>query len=418
MTRLRDFRAAGLLLTPGLLDSGFASLAGFSGSLYAARFLEPSALGVYALYFAAFQALGLLPERLLLLPSQVASLRSARSDRTSILPSTLAVGAMFSALAALLAPLTTIVVLGEAPGATLVAFALTTSGLLLLSPLQDHLRAVLHLSDRSWHAVGVSAAQLVAAVIAMAALHLGGAPTPWIPFGGLCVANLSSLPFGLFLVRHEIRVPRAELPPLRDLVRSGRALLVAGAVPAMATFVAAALVARLASTEALGHAEAARVVAMPVAVLAVGIDQVLGPRLMEAGQRGSRSSAMTVARVYLPAVLLFSVAYLMMTGWSHPANPMELLIPAAYAVPGLVLFRISAFAAISMTRIPSRLLLGAGRNRHLMIMGVSGAVASLASVALLASATGAYAIPAGHLTLAVASGGIGLAWLRKVLNRP
>ena len=117
-------------------------------------------------------------------------------------------------------------------------------------------------------------------------------------------------------------------------------------------------------------------------------------------------------------VLLFGVAYLVMTGWSHPANPMELLIPAAYAVPGLVLFRISAFAAISMTRIPSRLLLGAGRNRHLMIMGVSGAVASLASVALLASATGAYAIPAGHLTLAVASGGIGLAWLRKVLNRP
>ena len=65
MARLRDFRAAGLLLTPGLLDSGFASLAGFSGSLYAARFLEPSALGVYALYFAAFQAPGLLPERVL-----------------------------------------------------------------------------------------------------------------------------------------------------------------------------------------------------------------------------------------------------------------------------------------------------------------------------------------------------------------
>jgi hypothetical protein len=33
-------------MAPGLLDSGFASLAGFSGSLYAARVLDGGTLGV------------------------------------------------------------------------------------------------------------------------------------------------------------------------------------------------------------------------------------------------------------------------------------------------------------------------------------------------------------------------------------
>jgi O-antigen/teichoic acid export membrane protein len=83
-----------------------------------------------------------------------------------------------------------------------------------------------------------------------------------------------------------------------DLMRSGRWLLAIEAITAGATFLASVIVTRLDTPEALGYAEAARIVGQPIFVLAVGLSAVLNPRAMEAGASRDRTAARHVARPY------------------------------------------------------------------------------------------------------------------------
>jgi hypothetical protein len=74
-------------------------------------------------------------------------------------------------------------------------------------------------------------------------------------------------------------------------MRSGRWLLAIEAITARATFLASVIVSRLDTPQALGYAEAARIVGQPIFVLAVGLSAVLNPRAMEAGAYRDRAAA-------------------------------------------------------------------------------------------------------------------------------
>ena len=163
-------------LGAGVLDSGFASLAGFVGALYAARVLDGATLGVYALYLSAFMVASLVPQQLLFSPSHVNAVGAERSDRLAILPRMLRTGALLALAGAVLVLPAGWIAAGEVDARAIALLGATAAALTVVSPLQDYLRSTLHLAGRSRLAAALSAVQLGGAIGAVAALHAGGGP--------------------------------------------------------------------------------------------------------------------------------------------------------------------------------------------------------------------------------------------------
>ncbi len=399
---LRRFGAFGL--APGLLDAGFGSLAGLAGSLYAVRYFDIAQLGLFSLFFLAFQLLGLLP-RVIVVPAQVVALDVPVGQRTAVLRRSIPLSFLV-ALSSV--PLVWLVVL-LAPGgarADYIAFGLTTSAMVLVSPLQDHARFVLHMAGRSTAAVPVSAFQLLLVLAVIGVLHAAGVSPRWVPFLSLSIANVGSLTLALVLAAPHREQPIATWPSLRSLLASGGLLLPPQVLPLAGALAVAALVARLASTDALGAAEAARVVASPMMVAGVGLGQVLNPRLMEAG-RGLDFGEMAAAiRLYAAAVAVLAGAYTALVGWSYELNLAELALPLAYSVAGLVALRIVAAAATVLLATPGLALLGMTDYRGLLLAGALAVVAQLAVAAAIASSAEAYTIPLAELTSAVVAAAV------------
>lgn len=399
MHRLRETGA--LSLAPGLVDAGFGSLAGLASALYAARFFEVSQLGLFSVYFVTFQLLNLLPAALLLVPAQVSALDIPVPRRTQMLARSLPVG-FLGGLAAI--PLVWIVAV-LAPGgdrADYVAFGATTCAMVVLSPLQDHVRFMLHMSERSSAAAAVSTLQFVVAAVSIVTMHFLDVPARWIPFLGLSLANAASLGLAIVLAQAS-RASDTNWPGVRGLLRSGRLLLPAQVLPFLGMLGTAVLVARLASTEALGSAEAARVVASPVLVAGTGLGQVLWPRIMSAARTSDVDELFRASRLLAVAVLVISAGYLAAVGWPHPLNVMEMLVPLAFSVTGLVALRTLASVGNVLTNIPGSALLAIEDNRTLLKAATAALVVQLFVAAALASATGAYALPAAQIGGSIAT---------------
>lgn len=401
LNRVSRLRTAGVLgLAPGLFDAGFASLAGLTGSLYAARFFELGQLGLFSVFFVAFQLLQLLPARLITVPAQVVALDLPIPERTAILSKSLPVGLVVGLLAA---PLVLVVPLLAPDGARAdyVAFAATTALMVLISPLQDHCRFMLHMSGQSQKAAAVSASQFVVALVALLSMHVLDIPARWLPFLSLGIANTVSTSFAVMLARPSATV--AIWPGVSSLLASGRLLLPAAVLPLAGLFGTAVLVARLASTDALGSAEAARVVASPVLVAGVGLGQVLWPRIMSGARTHDSEELIRAARTFALAVLLLSGLYVAVVGWPHRLNVMEALIPLAYTVTGLVAFRTLASVSSVLANIPGSALLGLENNRRLLIAAGCAVTVQLIIAAVTASALGAHAVPAAELAGSIVS---------------
>ena len=290
-----------------------------------------------------------------------------------------------------------------APGAPPIVLGLTTAAAVALSPLQDHLRRLLHLLGLSWSAVAVSAVQAVSVGAALGMLH-GRVDPLGIPFLALALANLLSLSAAAILLgRRLIRDPEAgesaSLPGLGTLLGSGRWLLGAQLSGAAAAFLAATVVGRWGSMEALGLADAARIVARPVLVLTTGLTAVLGPRLMRAGVNRSDDDGRGVGSLYRRAILLSVSAYVLFFGWSHGLNPLSWLVPAAFEVPLLVLATCLANGLLGSV-IPARFeAIGGGQARALLRVDLRAAMVQVSSAAL-AGLTLAFTIPIGNALFA------------------
>jgi len=387
----------------GLLDAGFASLATFLVGIFAVRMLDPVALGGYALAYQSLFLFGIVPAYLVLTPAEVAVVAHPAERRLAHLRRSISLGAPVALAAAFASAVWIVVAPAEISAETIRALVVTSVTTAFLSPMQDHVRHMLHSSGRSWKAAGVSIVQFVSALAGIGALTALDAPPAWIPFGALGLANLVSLTYGMIAARTMERSTSVDRLHLRELVAAGRWIFGGAILNPAAGFAAAAIVSRLAGAEALGYAEGARVVAQPVWVMAVGLSYVLGPRSMEAGRSGQRERGRAISRSFIAVVGLAGLGCMALFGAPWEWNPLLPLLPTAYAIEGLTLLMLLAQTVNGLYFAQRSELLGARREAALTKteLATSGARVAVATSAPL---THAYAIPLAYLAVGLVRG--------------
>ncbi|HKE98118.1 MAG TPA: hypothetical protein VKG45_04195 [Actinomycetes bacterium] len=394
-------RAGAPVRAAGILDAGCASLATFSVGLYATHYFAPELLGAYALFFTAFVLATTVPTQLLFMPAELRGLAAAGRARLRLLEQSLVLGLLPALLPAVACELVALAGTRDVTRGEVLPLTVTSILAATASPLQDHLRRLLHMAGVSWRAAIVSVTQLVVALLALAVLHLAGAAPGWIPFGALLVANLASGSFALAMTRERRRHAVVVRLDLRDLLRTGRWLLSGGLTPQGAVFVSGLLITQLAGAAAMGFVEAARQVSAPLQVLATGLSATAAPQLMDAGRARDARAGSRVTRHYALVMLALGLPYLALAGADWPLNPLGAIIPAAYEVGGLAALSVVGALAFALTAPPRYELLGAGWERRLMVLE-SSASGCQAVVSLSAVAAGPYAGPLGVLAQSLA----------------
>jgi O-antigen/teichoic acid export membrane protein len=383
-------------LPAGMVDASLASLATFAIGITAANLLDARDLGVYAVFFTAFMFATVLPRNLVFIPAEVTAVSRPLPVRMQLLAQSIRLGLPLALIGATSVLIAAVITRSLTEPSVILALVATTGAAAVISPIQDHVRKMFHIADHSWLAAAVSTVQVAVTVLAVIGMIVANVAVPWIPFGALTIANAASLIVGLMLA---LRVnATGGRPRLRfsELATSGRWLLLQSLAPSIAGFIVAAVVVRLAGPEALGYAEAARVVAQPVIVLATGLGSVLAPRSMEASMVVDLSAAKRLRHIYLPLVGLAGVGYLALAGASWWLNPMQYLVPAAYVIPGLVAVTVVANMFRTAEFLQVNELLGARLEKALMVISF---VASpiLVIVSFSAAVTGSFARALGEL---------------------
>jgi len=237
-------------------------------------------------------------------------------------------------IAAALVSGTTLVVPSTTPVGTRQVFAATLTALAAVSPVQDHLRRLLHSAGRSWDAAKTSGIQVLTVTLFLAVLlAVGEAERPWVPFGVLALANVASASWAL---RHCRRAgPRLGVD-LSRVRRQGSTLLIASLATFSGGYVALALVTAASGPAAAAQVEAVRLLSQPVTVVVAGMLAVLGPRVMTATlTRAPRETHRIVGKPLLLLGLLMT-GYVAITSAPWSGSPLRLLVPRAFDVPGLL----------------------------------------------------------------------------------
>jgi O-antigen/teichoic acid export membrane protein len=300
------------------------------------------------------------------------------------------------------------------------ALNVTMCLVVVLSPLQDFLRRMLHLSGRSWHAARVSLIHLGVVALGGAVVTLGLVPlsAPWIPLGLLALANAVSLTGGMALSGSKLSGAASSSPEGRaNPLPSGGWLLVIGLFPNVAAVLVSLALVHMRGPELLGYFEAARIVAQPIPTLALGLGAVLGPRAMRAAHSRRRTEARRIAAQFRTCLGAVGMLYLLAVGIPHRGNVFARLVPEAFTIPGVVAFLIVAYVAMCMALPSQNELLGAGRFRFL---AATEAVANAARVAcvFLVGFIGIFALPVGILAHALLRLGILRIGKRRIYARP
>jgi O-antigen/teichoic acid export membrane protein len=375
----------------GLVDAGLNSLATFGVGIAAAQLFDASILGVYAVFFTAYQLGLVIPMFLIYLPAEVKAVARDVTSRLPIMRWSLPVGFTASLLSLASVGLAALVVWSHTDRITVLYLAATAIVPTALMPAQAHTRRMLHIAGHSWRAASVSAVQLLATVVGLGLLLMLDVPDTLVPFGAFGMSAAASLVAGLVLAK-TVGQKGGDPVRWRELTSAGRWLLVTGMAPNLGGFAIAALIGSLAGTEALGYAEGARLAAQPLMVLGVGLNASLGPRSMEAGYEGDRPKAKHVARLFILIIGATTIGYLVAAGIAWTWNPLTWLVPQAYEIPGLTALTIVASALASTVLPNQRELYGGGYEKRLAFIDV---VANSFGVifATTAAVTGAFARP-------------------------
>lgn len=389
-------RLAASQVPAGVVDAALASLATFATGLTGVRLLSDVDTGVYGQFVTAFILGGVLVSDLIYVPSQVIAVAQDEEHRLDVLRRSIRLALFPSVAASLVAVVAALLTVDLTARGVVVALTLTTGATIIVSAMQDHVRRMLHIADRSWYAAIVSGVQLTVVAIAIPLLILSDLERAWIPFGSLFIANVASLTVGGLLAGAHRRRPTDAPLRFRKLVRSGRWLMMRSAIPSGAAFIAASIINRLAGPEAYGYAEAARQVAQPVTVLALGLTAVLGPRAMRAGMKADAAVSARTRRVYVLFIVLAGLLYVGIAGPAWPINPMRLVVPKAYEVSWLVSATIAANTIAAMVLLLTNEILGAAQERRLAALAVVSSPALLLAAAT-ATNTGSFARPLGYI---------------------
>jgi hypothetical protein len=333
------------------------------------------------------------PAQLLFIPAETAAASVPAGERAGLSTRWLRPGLAIGVLAAALLPAWIVAAPAGIPRAAALALTATGAACALISPVQDHLRRMLHVAGRSPGAAGVSLVHLVVVVVTIAAGWGTGVGAGWIPFGALALGNVVSLAAALWMLRGAGRDGhgRPELQA-RVLFAQGRWLVLASVIGPASAFVGVNLVGHLAGAASLGLAEAARVIGAPVIVLATGLSAVLGPRAARAAREQRPDEAGRLARRFHAIVLAGGVAYLAIAGFAWALNPLAPLVPRAFVVPGLAAAAIAAATAQGGIYARRYEIIGLGQSKSIARIDMMGAALR---VAISASAVfvGAFAIP-------------------------
>lgn len=384
----------------GLIDSGAASVATFAVGLYAVRYLDENALGVYALLFTVFLLAPTIAQSLVFVPANVVALSLPERQRSRLYRQTISVGVGPAILAGL------IVILAVLPAASAVepeelwALALTAAAASVVSPLQDNMRRLLYLGGRATYVAIVSLTQVAVTVAVLVLALTGDIPHAWVPFGALTLANVMSSVVAVALSEWRAEDPPRGLLQIRQLVKSGRWFLIGNLAPNAAAFLAALVVLTLAGPDVLGQSEAARVAARPLTVFVLGISAVITPQAMQAGRDRDKGTARRLTRNTDLLVLIVGLGYLAVAGFSWPGNAIERLVPRAYDVPWLAAVAIVAAAMTSALISERAQLTGGGEEVALARIETAGSVLILLG-ALTADVTLAFALFIGQIARAV-----------------
>lgn len=382
-------------VTPGIVDAGCSSLATFSVGLYAVRELDPTQLGAYALVFSAYMLATVLPKQSLFVPAEVFAVERPLAERLLVLRDSVRYVLPLSFISAAAVWLWVFVAPADIDPASVLPLTVTGMAITFFVPILEHVRTMLHIARQSWKAASLSVTYLLASASGILVLSSLGLSRTWIPFGALALGAFVSLLVGTAVVWTGVRAERAQhRPGWRDLVRFGGWLLLTGVLPRSAAFVAAALVSHLASAQALGYAEAARVAGSPVVVLGTGLTIVLGPRLMEAAQERDAERARRAAWSFAGLGVTASLVYLLIVGVEWPGNPLLSILPRAFDIPWLVAVTIATNLLILFVLPLNQQFLGARRRVDMLRIEGAGSIAQV-GVAASASQIGAFAVPVG-----------------------
>jgi O-antigen/teichoic acid export membrane protein len=388
-------------VSAGILDAALSSLATFVIGFFAARSLSAVDLGAYALVFAAFMLVTRVPAQLIFKPAEVIVGSVPLLDRLGLLRHTLRIGALPALLAALSLTLWALLAPAALSPEVVVALSITGVASAFFSPIQDHVRHMLHLAHASWWAAAVSAVQVGVAVAGVWVCTHMELPAAWIPFGVLALANVSSMSIGLCVATPAPSGAQV-LPPelrFRKMLDLGAWLLPVALIPSAAGLLGSTIVSHLAGPETLGYAEAARILGQPPFVASMGLAAVLGPKSLRAAQMRQLKTARQISRQYVILVWAAGLPYLALVGFEWGWNPLYRLLPNAYHASGLVAATILGSILMGMDWPSRSELVGAGRVAALARLE---AVANAARVATTATAryTGVFALPASLVVLA------------------
>ncbi len=385
-------------LPAGLVDAGASSLATFVAGVAAVRLLDSSELGVYALFFSAWVLASQLPAQLILIPAEAKLVHIPSQERRTFLlrNSTMALPVALLGSAAVLGVLL-VVPQGVNP---VIALQLGATAALVagLNPLQQHARRLLHLSRSHWVAASAALVRLGVVSVVVAAGWNAGVSPGLLPFGSLAAGDLCALAFSLLIV--QARRGQKLGYTARGLMRSGRWLLLSASMGPAAGFAVSLLVTNLADADTLGLAEAARIAAQPVTVLALGLAAVLRPSSMEAAIGGHRPEARRLSRRFGLGLALATLLYLGAVSLPESINPLQALVPNAFTSPGLVELSVVAAFFNGVVFLQRSELIALGRTRQL-----AGASA-LASSARTAPAFASGALRAWTVALGILLGGL------------
>lgn len=394
---MRSFLGRIRHLSPGVVDAAIASIATFGTGLAGVNLLGDSDRGVYGIFFTAFFLGSVIVNESILVPAQVVAVNKPEGQHLHSAHRGFLFALVPSVVACQAATLAALLNRDLASGSVILALTTTTIVTIVLSPMQDHSRQLLHIAGRSWEAAAVSVVQLLVVAASITTMFWLDVNTAWIPFGSLAIANAVSLTVGILLARRGLSSNEEDgFASMRELLVSGKWLVVRSALPAALAFISANIITQLAGAVAYGYAEAARQVAQPVTVLASGLLAVMSPPAIRAASQRNRDAARHNRHTYLLVLGLAAGSYLVLVSIDWALNPMALLVPSAYVVGGLVAATIVANTITAGFRILSKELLGAGRARTLASISLISAP-FLPFAALSAGATEAFARPLGYI---------------------
>jgi len=389
-------RSSGKRLSVGVLDAGVASLATLLVGGYAIFFFAEDRVGLqsYSLAFNGFILAGVIPAYLVYNPIEIKLLTHRSGQQLGALPRTVVLGALPSLVASVLAALS-LLVFADAPASTLAAFAITMTAASTLSPIQDHVRRVMHGAGRSEWAFLTSCVQLAVVIVALALLTFLDVDRAWIPFGSLAAANAVSLTVATVLTRRGAEPPIRSDLEVAKVARLGGWVLVANLSERLGLYLALVIVANIAGNEPGANYEPARQLANALYVLGNGLIPVLREPVVQAAVQRNSSMARRSVTTYVGMISAAAVGWGLLAGIEWPFNPLPKLrmFELAYEQNGMVLLMIVWTALWTISLLFANELMGGRREVAMARANMTATGLSIACAVAFASPFGAIAIP-------------------------